>query len=71
MRVRDFALGLSAASVKPYLLDAYLGVYGKSMLDGDRGQSDLLLALVVFALLLVGESLCISVSVCLCWFRND
>ena len=56
MKLRDFILGLSAASVKPYLLDAYLGVYGKSVLDNDgNGSSDWVVFAVVAVLLLVGE----------------
>ena len=56
VKLRDFILGLSAASVKPYLLDAYLGVYGKSVLDNDGdGSSDWVVCAVVAVLLLVGE----------------
>lgn len=55
--VSNFALGLSAGSLKPYLLDSYLGVYGKGIIDsGGDGQSDLLLGAVLFVLVLVGSA---------------
>jgi len=51
----DFFLGLTLGSAKPYLLDSYLGVYGKSIMDGDNSQNDYLFAFVIFVLVLVGN----------------
>lgn len=60
--VSDFIIGLSAASAKPYFLDSYLGVYGKSIMDGDSGQNDFLFGSVLFILILVGVH-----TFTLCW----
>lgn len=54
--ISDFIIGLSAASTKPYFLDSYLGVYGKSIMDGNGAQNDLLFGAVLFVLILVGMS---------------
>ena len=35
----DFAGGIFLGSLKPYLLDSYLGVFGKSFVDGTAGDS--------------------------------
>lgn len=51
----DFVVGIFLGSLKPYLLDSYLGYYGKEVFDGAAGygtEEDLILvfALVVSAL---------------------
>lgn len=51
----DFFSGISLASLKPYFLDSYLGVFGKSVIDGDDSQSDLVLGVVLFVVILVGS----------------
>jgi uncharacterized membrane protein YdjX (TVP38/TMEM64 family) len=55
----DFVLGISAGSVKPYLLDCYLGLFGQSVLQnptgtGEGSTSDMVLLLVVGVVVLVG-----------------
>lgn len=61
----DFAIGIFVGSLKPYLLDSYLGYYGKSIIDGSSDPTAdgiLLLALGisilvgVFASQLAGET---------------
>lgn len=62
----DFAGGIFLGSLKPYLLDSYLGVFGKSIVDGDssNGLEDFLLLgalglsilIGVFASQLAGET---------------
>ena len=63
----DFAMGIFLGSIKPYLLDSYLGYFGKTIIDGKSSQSSsedgiLLLALGVsvligvFASQLAGET---------------
>ena len=65
--VSDFIIGLSAASVKPYFLDSYLGVYGKSIMDGNGAQNDLLFGAVLFILILVG----MYVGICIFLQRSN
>ena len=36
----DFAGGIFLGSLKPYLLDSYLGYFGKQVIDGSLGQDD-------------------------------
>lgn len=35
----DFATGIFLGSLKPYLLDSYLGLFGKNLIDGTGGDS--------------------------------
>lgn len=51
----DFALGLSLGSIKPYFLDSYLGIFGKSIIDNDNSQNDFILVAVVGVVILVGS----------------
>merc|ERR1712071_49659 len=37
--ILDFATGIFLGSLKPYLLDSYLGLFGKSLIDGTGGDS--------------------------------
>jgi len=53
----EFYAAIALASFKPYFLDSYLGVFGKTMIDakGDQGDAqDTLLLLVVGAIIAVG-----------------
>ena len=53
----DFLAGISLGSVKPYLLDSYLGLFGKSLLDDPTGggmYSDAALFAFISVLILVG-----------------
>jgi len=58
VRVADFVAGNSLASIKPYFLDSYLGVFGMSVVDGssgtDGGMQDAILLLVVGVIIAVG-----------------
>ena len=36
----DFVIGIFVGSLKPYLLDSYLGVFGKSLVDGSAATSE-------------------------------
>jgi len=56
LRALPFAAGYFLGSLKPYLLDAYLGVVSKQLLDGEAmdGEKDVLLLVGVGALVLVG-----------------
>jgi len=47
---QDFFAGIFLGSIKPYLLDSYLGYFGKSVLDGTAGQTGLQDVLVLLAL---------------------
>lgn len=51
-----FVAGISLASFKPYFLDSYLGVFGKSVIDKteDGGATDALLLVVLGAIVAVG-----------------
>lgn len=51
-----FIAGISLASFKPYFLDSYLGVFGKSVIDKteDGGATDALLLVVLGAIVAVG-----------------
>ena len=51
-----FMAGISLASFKPYFLDSYLGVFGKSVIDKveDGGATDALLLVVLGAIVAVG-----------------
>lgn len=46
----DFAGGVFLGSLKPYLLDSYLGVFGKQLVDGSASESGLQDALLLIAL---------------------
>lgn len=56
----EFLLGITAGSIKPYLLDSYLGIFGKSILDDPQGLNsafgakDIALLGVVALLILIG-----------------
>jgi uncharacterized membrane protein YdjX (TVP38/TMEM64 family) len=53
----DFLAGISLGSVKPYLLDSYLGLFGKSLIDDPTGggmYSDAALFAFISILILVG-----------------
>lgn len=52
--VWEFLLGVSLGSIKPYLLDSYLGIFGKSILDNDDSQNDWILVAVFGLVILVG-----------------
>ena len=52
-----FFAGISLGSIKPYLLDSYLGLFGKSIIDGDDGNgvyNDVVLLAFISVLILVG-----------------
>ena len=51
-----FALGYFLGSLKPYLLDSYLGVFSKQVIDGESldGSRDIILLVGLGALVLVG-----------------
>ncbi|KAL3815585.1 hypothetical protein ACHAXA_001564 [Cyclostephanos tholiformis] len=46
----EFAGGIFLGSMKPYLLDSYLGVFGKQIVDGDAGGGGMEDALLLIAL---------------------
>jgi uncharacterized membrane protein YdjX (TVP38/TMEM64 family) len=46
----QFAGGIFLGSMKPYLLDSYLGVFGKQIVDGDAGNGGMEDALLLVAL---------------------
>jgi hypothetical protein len=52
----DFAMGIFLGSIKPYLLDSYLGVFGKNIVEGDSssGFQDVLLLGVLGLSVLIG-----------------
>lgn len=52
----DFAAGIFLGSLKPYLLDSYLGYFGKSVLDGNAGNEteDLILLAALGVAVLIG-----------------
>ena len=52
----DFAGGIFLGSLKPYLLDSYLGIFGKSIVEGDtsEGWQDILLLGVLGFSVLIG-----------------
>ena len=54
----DFAGGIFLGSLKPYLLDSYLGYFGKSLVDGtaanDGGLQDILLLVALGFSVLIG-----------------
>lgn len=53
----DFGAGIFVGSFKPYLLDSYLGYFGKTILDGSAGDSswqDAILLLALGASVLIG-----------------
>ena len=50
----DFLLGISLGSIKPYFLDSYLGIFGKSIIDNDSSQNDWVLVAVLGIVILVG-----------------
>ena len=52
--VLDFVSGISLASIKPMLLDSYLGIFGKSIIDADNSQSDLVFIAVIVAIFAAG-----------------
>jgi uncharacterized membrane protein YdjX (TVP38/TMEM64 family) len=55
----DFAGGIFLGSLKPYLLDAYLGYFGKTLVDGTAGQDGGLQDYILIAVL--GVSVLIGV----------
>ncbi len=53
----DFAGGIFLGSLKPYLLDSYLGVFGKQLVDGttnDSGMEDFILLVALGVSVLIG-----------------
>lgn len=53
----DFAGGIFLGSLKPYLLDSYLGVFGKQLVDGtanEGGMQDALLLVALGVSVLIG-----------------
>ena len=54
----DFAGGIFLGSLKPYLLDSYLGYFGKSVIDGsvsaDGGIQDIILLVALGVSVLIG-----------------
>jgi uncharacterized membrane protein YdjX (TVP38/TMEM64 family) len=54
----DFASGIFLGSFKPYLLDSYLGYFGKSVMDGSAGDAtgyqDIILLLALGLSVLIG-----------------
>ncbi len=54
----DFAAGIFLGSFKPYLLDSYLGVFGKEVVDGTLGEGgglqDIILLVVLGVSVLIG-----------------
>jgi SNARE associated Golgi protein len=53
----DFIMGISLGSIKPYLLDSYLGLFGKSLIDDPNGggvYSDVALLAFITVIILVG-----------------
>ena len=53
----DFAGGIFLGSMKPYLLDSYLGVFGKTIVDGTAGSSsteDVLLLVALGISVMIG-----------------
>ena len=50
----EFLGGTFVASLKPYTLDAYLGVFAKSVVDGDPGDNDAVLLATFAAVVLIG-----------------
>ena len=52
--VIDFVSGISLASIKPMLLDSYLGIFGKSIIDADNSQSDIVFIAVIVAIFAAG-----------------
>lgn len=54
----DFAAGIFLGSFKPYLLDSYLGVFGKDLVDGNLGEGgglqDIILLTVLGVSILIG-----------------
>lgn len=57
VNVLQFAGGIFLGSLKPYLLDSYLGYFGKSLVDGNAdatGLQDILLLVALGASVLIG-----------------
>jgi len=55
VNIGEFVAGISLGSVKPYLLDSYLGLFGKSVLDKEEsGAGDAILLAVVAIVFVVG-----------------
>eukprot|EP00546_Thalassionema_frauenfeldii_P018025 CAMPEP_0178899262 /NCGR_PEP_ID=MMETSP0786-20121207/2798_1 /TAXON_ID=186022 /ORGANISM="Thalassionema frauenfeldii, Strain CCMP 1798" /LENGTH=519 /DNA_ID=CAMNT_0020570091 /DNA_START=154 /DNA_END=1714 /DNA_ORIENTATION=- len=57
--VFDFAAGIFLGSLKPYLLDSYLGYFGKAILDGSAaseavGMQDIILLFAIGLSVLIG-----------------
>ena len=53
----DFAGGIFLGSLKPYLLDSYLGVFGKQLVDGtanSSGMEDIILLVALGVSVLIG-----------------
>ena len=51
----DFLAGITLGSIKPYLLDSYLGMFGKSVLDSQgSSEEDIFLLLFIGTVILVG-----------------
>lgn len=52
----DFSVGIFLGSLKPYLLDSYLGLFGKSLIEGTStsGTEDALLLVVLGVSVLIG-----------------
>ena len=54
LTLTDFVGGTFLASLKPYTLDAYLGMFAKSIVDGDPGDNDIVLLGTFAIVVLVG-----------------
>lgn len=52
--LQDFVLGTSLGSVKPMAFDAYLGLFGKSVIDQQGGANDAVLFSVIAVVILAG-----------------
>lgn len=54
LAIPEFVAGTLVASLKPYTLDAYLGVFAKSAIDGDPGDNDVVILATFAAVILIG-----------------
>lgn len=50
----EFLAGTLVASLKPYTLDAYLGIFAKSVVDGEPGDNDAVLLATFAVVVLIG-----------------
>eukprot|EP00639_Heterosigma_akashiwo_P034369 CAMPEP_0194731392 /NCGR_PEP_ID=MMETSP0296-20130528/57181_1 /TAXON_ID=39354 /ORGANISM="Heterosigma akashiwo, Strain CCMP2393" /LENGTH=473 /DNA_ID=CAMNT_0039638901 /DNA_START=162 /DNA_END=1583 /DNA_ORIENTATION=+ len=59
---QDFLVGMFIGSFKPYFLDAYLGVFGKSILDNTGDSSNDFFVIIIFALTILVGTLATQVA---------